>query len=60
MKPRRVDVGGEGYECARRYMIRLEKRDFQEAQRLDSLAATAGMTPHVFKERLGYLVQYDT
>ena len=25
MKTRKVDVDGEGYECARRYMIRLEK-----------------------------------
>jgi len=30
MKTRKVDVSGEGYECARRYMIRLEQRDFDD------------------------------
>ena len=32
MRPREVDVDGEGYECARRYMIRLEPRDFEDPE----------------------------
>jgi 6-phosphofructokinase 1 len=56
MQSRSVDVNGEGYECARRYMIRLEKRDFDEPLRLARLAEAALMTPDQFKERFGYLV----
>jgi 6-phosphofructokinase 1 len=57
MLPRKVDVNGEGYECARRYMIRLEKRDFESPQRLSRLAEAAGMTPEAFRQRFEYLVQ---
>jgi 6-phosphofructokinase 1 len=57
MLPRKVDVNGEGYECARRYMIRLEKRDFDSPQRLARLAEAAGMTPEAFRQRFEYLVQ---
>jgi 6-phosphofructokinase 1 len=56
MLPRKVDVDGEAYECARRYMIRLERRDLEEPERLAKLAATAGMTPEQFRGRFGYLV----
>lgn len=57
MQPRKVDVDGEAYECARHYMIRLERIDFEDPQRLNRLAKTAGMTPEQFKDRFGYLVQ---
>lgn len=57
MLPRKVNVDGEAYECARRYMIRLERRDLEEGNRLDSLAKAANMTPEQFKERFGYLVK---
>jgi 6-phosphofructokinase 1 len=56
MQPRKVDVDGEAYECARHYMIRLERRDFEDEPRLHRLAATAGMSPEQFKGRFGYLV----
>jgi 6-phosphofructokinase 1 len=56
MKPRKVDITSETYECARRYMIRLEKSDFVEPQ-LSRLAAAAGMTPEQFKARFGYLTE---
>jgi 6-phosphofructokinase 1 len=59
MKTRKVDVDGEGYECARRYMIRLERRDFAEPSRLARIAAAAGMAPDKFRERYGYLVERD-
>jgi 6-phosphofructokinase 1 len=59
MKNRSVDVNGEGYECARRYMIRLEKRDFQDPERLVKVAAAAGMAPDEFRQRFSYLVERD-
>jgi 6-phosphofructokinase 1 len=60
MPTRKVDVDGEAYECARRYMIRLEHQDFEEPQRLAPLAAAAGMTPAEFRGRFGYLVGLRT
>jgi 6-phosphofructokinase 1 len=59
MLPRRVNVDGEGYECSRRYMIRLERRDFDNLQRLARLAAAAGTTPEVFRQRFAYLVEHS-
>src|SRR5690349_2707144 len=56
MRPRKVDVRGEAYECARRYMIRLEDRDFADPARLARLADAAGLRPEQFRERFGYLV----
>jgi 6-phosphofructokinase 1 len=56
MRPRKVDVGAEGYECARRYMIRLEAQDFEEPGPLARVAAVAGLSPERFRQRFGYLV----
>jgi 6-phosphofructokinase 1 len=57
MQPRKVDVDGEAYECARHYMIRLERPDFEDPARLLRVAKVAGMTPEQFKYRFGYLVE---
>jgi 6-phosphofructokinase 1 len=57
MQPRKVDVDGEAYECARHYMIRLERPDFEDPLRLGRLAKVAGMTPEQFKKRFAYLVE---
>jgi len=54
MRPRKVDITSETYECARRYMIRLEKPDFDEPA-LGKLAAAANITPERFRARFGYL-----
>jgi 6-phosphofructokinase len=56
MRTRRVNVDGEAYECSRRYMIRLEKSDFEDADKLAVLAKSAGMSAEQFRERFGYLV----
>jgi 6-phosphofructokinase len=56
MRTRKVDVDGEGYECARRYMIRLEKRDFTDERQLEKLASAAGMAAEAFRKRFEYLV----
>ena len=56
MRPRLVDVTGEAFECAKRYMIRLEPEDLDDPARLSELAAAAKMTPAAFRARFGYLV----
>ena len=60
MRTRIVDVDGEGYECARRYMIRLEKRDFEDPASLAKLAGSVNLSPEQFRERFGYLVPRDS
>ena len=59
MKNRKVNVDGEGYECARRYMIRLDKKDFANPERLQKLADAAGMTVEEFRKRFAYVVAND-
>jgi 6-phosphofructokinase len=59
MQARKVDVGGEAYECARRYMIRLEQRDFEDPQRLARLASASNLDVPTFTKRFGYLVGID-
>jgi ATP-dependent phosphofructokinase / diphosphate-dependent phosphofructokinase len=54
MWPRKVNIESETYECARRYMIRLESADFDEPQ-LSKLAAVTNVTPAEFRKRFGYL-----
>ncbi|MGD0350781.1 MAG: diphosphate--fructose-6-phosphate 1-phosphotransferase [Verrucomicrobiota bacterium] len=56
MQNRRVNVDGEAYECARAYMIQLERDDFEDAKHLGKLAASISMTPEQFRARFGYLV----
>jgi 6-phosphofructokinase 1 len=56
MRPRKVNVDGETYECARCYMIRLERSDFEEPERLATLGAAAGKSPEQFRQAFGYLV----
>lgn len=55
MKARKVNVDGETYEVARRYMIRLDAQDFAEPARLTKIAAAAHLSPEQFKQRFGYL-----
>jgi ATP-dependent phosphofructokinase / diphosphate-dependent phosphofructokinase len=57
MRPRKVDVDSVTYECARQYMIRLEKDDFANPGKLKKLADAIGSTPEKFSQRFGYLVK---
>lgn len=57
MRPRLVDVASETYECARRYMIRLEKGDFTDPARLKALADVVKLEPGQFADRFGYVAQ---
>lgn len=55
MQVRKVNVDAEAYECARRYMIRLEREDFEDGEQLAALARVVRMTPEQFRARFGYI-----
>jgi 6-phosphofructokinase 1 len=56
MQVRKVNVDAEAYECARRYMIRLERADFENRETLAALSKVVKMKPEQFRARFGYLV----
>ena len=53
-KVRLVDIRSEAYEVGRKYMIRLEKEDF-DPNRIEPLARKAGMSAADFMKRFSYL-----
>ena len=57
MRTRNVDITGETYEVARRYMIRLEQSDLDDPARLERLAAVVKLPPAEFRKRFEYLVR---
>jgi 6-phosphofructokinase 1 len=57
MRPRLVEINGETYEVARRYMIRLEPGDFEDHTKLEKLAAIVKLTPAQFAERFQYVAK---
>lgn len=57
MRTRDVDITGENYEVARRYMIRLEQSDFDEPSRLEKLAAVAKLPAADFRAKFEYVVK---
>jgi 6-phosphofructokinase 1 len=57
VKVRTVDIGSEAYEVSRKYMVRLEKEDF-EGKNLERLAKTVGLGKEEFKKRFGYIVEH--
>jgi 6-phosphofructokinase 1 len=56
-KVRMVEINTESYECARRYMIRLEKSDRNSSDSLQKLADAANLTAEQFQQHYGYLMQ---
>ncbi|MDE0837925.1 MAG: diphosphate--fructose-6-phosphate 1-phosphotransferase [Kiritimatiellae bacterium] len=52
---RLVDVHGESYEVARKYMIRLEPEDFEDEVTYGPLAEAAKMSVEDFSKRFSYL-----
>jgi 6-phosphofructokinase 1 len=56
---RLVDVSSEQYRIARRYMVRLSRHDFEDAENLARLASVVGQTPQEFQSQFGYLVAND-
>jgi 6-phosphofructokinase len=55
-KVRMLNIHSNAYEVARQYMIRLEKEDFSDSEKLKHLAEIANMTPEAFKTTFGYSV----
>lgn len=55
-KIRLVDIKTESYEVARKYMIRLNKDDFFNDEKLAKLANIANLTPPDFVKKYRYLV----
>jgi 6-phosphofructokinase 1 len=54
---RTVDVEGESYLVARKYMIRLEKTDLADREMKRRLAEAAGLTSDEFVDRFGKVVE---
>jgi len=52
---RLVDIESSSYRVAREYMIRLDREDLQDQDKLRPIAAAAGLTPGAFRDRYGYL-----
>ncbi len=57
MKIRMVDTDSEFYHIAFRYMLRLNKDDFNDPHELAKYAATAGITLSDFEKQFKYLVE---
>jgi len=57
MRPRKVNVDGESYQCARRYMTRLQLEDFADPAKLGSLAKLTTLSPEQFRERFEPLIK---
>jgi 6-phosphofructokinase 1 len=56
---RMVDVASESYSIARRYMLRLNKPDFDDPDELGKLAAVCGVSVEEFRMQFGYLMEKD-
>ncbi|HUE38491.1 MAG TPA: diphosphate--fructose-6-phosphate 1-phosphotransferase [Candidatus Binatia bacterium] len=56
---RMVDVASEYYAIARRYMLRLNKSDFEDPHELAKFAAVCGISLEKFREQFGYLIEKD-
>ena len=54
---RLVNVESSSYRVAREYMIRLNRQDVGDPDRLRPIAAAAGLTASAFRDRYGYLAQ---
>ena len=53
MRPRKVNVEGEAFECACHYMIRLERSDFEDFEELNKLAGSVALSRDQFRQRFG-------
>jgi 6-phosphofructokinase 1 len=52
---RLVDIESSSYRVAREYMIRLDRDDLEDPEKLGPIAAAAGLTTEAFRNRYGYL-----
>lgn len=58
-KVRMVDPSSESFYIARKYMLRLNKTDFEDPHELAKLAATAHLPIDEFRKRFYYLIEND-
>lgn len=58
-KVRMVDPSSEYYYIARRYMLRLNRADFEDPHELAKYAATCGISLEEFKYQFYYLIEND-
>ncbi len=56
-KRRSVDLGSDEYQVARRYMVRLEPYDFDDAAKVEKLAKAGGFTPDDFRKHFARQAQ---
>jgi len=54
---RLVNVESSSYRVAREYMIRLDRQDLDDPERLRPIAAASGLTVSAFRDRYGYLTE---
>jgi ATP-dependent phosphofructokinase / diphosphate-dependent phosphofructokinase len=52
---RQVNVESSSYRVAREYMIRLDREDLADSDRLGPIAKASGLNPEAFRSRYGYL-----
>jgi len=58
-KVRMIDPSSESFYIARKYMLRLNKTDFEDPHELAKLAATAHLPIDDFKNKFYYLIEND-
>jgi 6-phosphofructokinase 1 len=58
-KVRMVDPSSESFFIARKYMLRLNKTDFEDPHELAKLAATAHLSIDEFRKKFYYLIEKD-
>jgi 6-phosphofructokinase 1 len=54
---RLVNVESSSYRVAREYMIRLDRDDLTNPDKLDPIAAAAGLSPAAFRDRYGQVAE---
>ena len=54
---RLVNTESSSYRVAREYMIRLDRADLENPDKLHPIAAAAGLTPQACRDRYGYLAE---
>jgi ATP-dependent phosphofructokinase / diphosphate-dependent phosphofructokinase len=54
---RLVNVESSSYRVARAYMIRLDREDLEDPEKLRPIAAASKLTPEAFRDRYGYLAR---
>src|SRR6266545_2278217 len=57
VRVRLVNVESSSYRVAREYMIRLDREDLGDPERLRPIAEASGLTPEAFRDRYGYLAE---